>query len=360
MMGTKGRAFAPLVGVSLDDLVLPDHFYRHLERTLDPSFVRDLARPYYAAGGRPSIDPVVFFKLQLVVFFEGIRSERLLMRLVDDRLSARRYVGYDLSEDLPDHSSLTKIRERYGVAVFRRFFEAVVERCAQAGLVWGRELYADATKVRANASYTSYRPRFDVEAHLRALFDAAEPRLDGPADAPDAGGDGLPATDPPIPPLPSIAPDAGADELAAANARRHDWLAAHGRPTRDLPIPSQRCTADYSVSTTDPDATFMHHKDDGPRLGYQAHYVVDGGKARIILNALVTPAETMENEPFLDLLWHALFRWRLHPAHATGDKTYGTGCMCTPFWLSRTPDDAGRVAEWDRGYAQPPGRFTRR
>jgi hypothetical protein len=68
----------------------------------------------------------------------------------------------------------------------------------------------------------------------------------------------------------------------------------------------------------------MHHKDGGPHLGYQAHYVVDGGKARLILNALVTPAETMENEPFLDVLWRALFRWRLHPGHVTGDKTYGT------------------------------------
>ena len=63
---------------------------------------------------------MVFFKLQLVMFFEGIRSERQLMEVVADRLSLRWYLGYDLHEPLPDHSSLTRIRERFGLAVLRR------------------------------------------------------------------------------------------------------------------------------------------------------------------------------------------------------------------------------------------------
>ena len=88
-----------------------DHFYRHLERTLDLSFVREFVQETYAGGGRPSIDPIVFFKLQLVMFFEGIRSERQLMRHAADRLSVRWYLGYDLNEPLPDHSSLTRIRD---------------------------------------------------------------------------------------------------------------------------------------------------------------------------------------------------------------------------------------------------------
>ncbi len=77
-MGTKQRSFAPLINVSLEDLVPADHFYRHLDRTLDLSFVREFVHETYAVGGRPSIDPIVFFKLQLVMFFEGIRSERQL------------------------------------------------------------------------------------------------------------------------------------------------------------------------------------------------------------------------------------------------------------------------------------------
>src|SRR5438105_6724890 len=157
MMGSKQRHFAPLVNVSLEALVPQDHFYRHLERTLDLSFVYEFVHKTYAGGGHPSIDPVVFFKLQLVMFFEGIRSERLLMRHAADRLSVRWYLGYDLDEPLPDHSSLTRIRERYGVEVFRRFFEKIVEQCQQAGLVWGKELYIDATKVKANASLESLK-----------------------------------------------------------------------------------------------------------------------------------------------------------------------------------------------------------
>src|SRR5438046_4726006 len=104
------------------------------------------------------------------------RSERQLMRLAADRLSVRWYLGYDLGEALPDHSSLTRIRERYGVDIFRRFFEKSVEQCQQEKLVWGKELYLDSTQVNANADLDSLTPRFAVEAreamqaHLAALF----------------------------------------------------------------------------------------------------------------------------------------------------------------------------------------------
>ena len=77
MMGTKARMFTPVAVVSLEDLVPATHFYRHLDRVLDLSFVRDLVKETYAERGRPSIDPVVFFKLQLVMFFEDIRRDAL-------------------------------------------------------------------------------------------------------------------------------------------------------------------------------------------------------------------------------------------------------------------------------------------
>jgi len=92
-MGSKERHFASLINASLDELVLQDHFYHHLERSLDLSFVRGFVQKTYAKGGRPSIDPIVFFKLQLVMFFEDIRSERLLMRHAADRLSVLWYLG---------------------------------------------------------------------------------------------------------------------------------------------------------------------------------------------------------------------------------------------------------------------------
>src|SRR5438093_7447339 len=144
-MGTKERAFGPLCNLSLETLVPPDHFYRHLGSTLDLAFVRDLVADAYAPVGRPSVDPIVFFKLHLVMFFEDIRSERELVCVAADRLSLRWYLGYDLHEPLPDHSSLTRIRQRCGPMVFRCFFETIVEQCQQAGLIWGQELYFDAT-----------------------------------------------------------------------------------------------------------------------------------------------------------------------------------------------------------------------
>jgi transposase len=89
MMGMKARVFAPLPPISMEELVPPKHFDRQLERTLDLGFVRELVRDTYAEHGRPSIDPVVFFTRQLILFFEGLRSERQLMQVVADRLSLR-------------------------------------------------------------------------------------------------------------------------------------------------------------------------------------------------------------------------------------------------------------------------------
>jgi transposase len=323
MMGIKERVFGPLPPVSLEDLVPPDHFSRHLERTLDLGFVRDLVRKDYANIGRPSVDPVVFFKMQLILFFEGLRSERQLLRVVADRLSLRWYLGYDLTEPLPDHSSLTRIRERYGLEVFRRFFEAIVEQCIAAGLVWGQELSVDATKVAANADLDSLQPRFAVEAHLAHLFAA-----DSGGQAGDRGGNGdEPGQDARVE-APTCLPVALSEEargaLAERAAARHDWIGGAGRPDRDQTSGAYRRTADFRVSTTDPDASPMPLGDGRAHLGYQDHYVVDGGKARIILAALVAPAEVQENQPALDLLWRARFRWKLHPRQVTGDTKYGT------------------------------------
>ena len=102
----KARDLARPVLISLEAYVPKDHFYRHLHRVLDLSFVRDLAADCYASGGRPSIDPEVFFRLHLIMFFEGIRSERQLLEQVNYNLAMRWYAGYNLDEPLPDHSLL--------------------------------------------------------------------------------------------------------------------------------------------------------------------------------------------------------------------------------------------------------------
>jgi transposase len=317
----KSRHLDDPIRVSLNELVPANHFYRHLERTLDLTFVRILVQETYAGIGRPSIDPVVFFKLQLALFFEGLRSERQLMRVVADRLSLRWYLGYDLSEQLPDHSSLTRLRDRYGLEVFRRFFDAIVEQCIAARLVWGQELFIDSTKVEANAALDSLHPRFAVEAHLAQLFAASS---EGERAEPPAP----PATEPALAqgptPLPVALLESDRTALNEHATTRHDWIGAIGRPDRSETSGAYRRTADFRVSTTDPDATPMPLGREGTHLGYRDHYVVDGGKARIILTTLVTPGEVQDNQPAVDLLWHTRFRWKLHPRQVTADTKYGT------------------------------------
>jgi transposase len=310
------RLDAP-IAVSLEGLVPRGNFYRHLEAKLDLGFVRDWARERYADRGRPSIDPVVFFKLQLVMFFEGIRSERQLIAIASLHLAHRWYLGYALDEDLPDHSSLTRIRQRLGIEVFERFFEKIVDLCQEADLIWGKELFVDATKVRANADVDFLVPRFYHEAktHVADLFADGAP-VAAEAD-PAATADDLPAG---IVRLPRESAAGGLPVVADP-----PWRLLEERrldPHRAAAWGYQRVSA-WRVSPTDSDATPMQTRI-GAALGYHDHYVVDGGKARIVLATLVTPADVMENVPMRDLLWRVCFRRKLRPHHVTGDTTYGT------------------------------------
>jgi transposase len=317
--------------VSLEACVPPGHFYRHLEATLDLSFVRDLVRDRYAGIGRPSLDPVIFFKLQLILFFEGLRSERKLVETASLNLAHRWYLGYALDEPLPDHSTLSKLRQRLGVGVFRRFFEHVVELCRAAGLVGGKELFFDATRVRANAAVDSVVPRLGrvVGDHLEALFPEGGDASDGPlAGAEDAAAP-LPACvmslpPRPIPATPPVPRRAGRRRLVVAPPQWDVLDRCRLDPARPLAAGYRRLSAER-VSRTDPDATLMRMAGGGRAvLGYQTHYVVDGGRARIILHALTTPGDVRESQPLLDLLWRVRFRWKVRPERAVGDSKFGT------------------------------------
>jgi transposase len=370
----KTRDLDRPVLASLEALVPANHFYRHLDAQLDLTFVRELVADRYAAGGRPSIDPVVFFRLQLIMFFEGLRSERKLMETVALHLAHRWYLGYHLDEPLPDHASLTRIRQRLGLEVFQRFFEHIIDRCREAGLVWGEELFVDATKVRANASVDSLVPRWyqQAQAHVDALF-AADPEEPPrpPGDAPPAAGErsAQPLAAAPDSstgashrePIPLPTPGTVEEQAQLAAANRATWkLLERCRldPARPAGSSGYQRTSDRSVSRTDPDAAPMRrHHGDRLALGYHDHSVVDGGRHRIILAALVTPADVMENQAMLDLLWRVRFRWRLHPKRAVGDTTYGT------IEHIRALEDAGirayvPLADWDRTPYYGPSQFT--
>src|SRR6478736_1938244 len=107
MMGRKARVFAPISEVTLEGLVPIDHFNRHLERSLDLSYKRELVRGRYAPGGRPAINREVFFRLQpgavWAVFFSGIRSERQLLDQPRYNLAMRWYAG----DHLPSTDAIT-------------------------------------------------------------------------------------------------------------------------------------------------------------------------------------------------------------------------------------------------------------
>ncbi len=288
MLGHKARDFRQHAAVSLEDLVPKDNFYRQVEQCIDLSFVCDLAGEFYSNIGRPSVDPVVFFKLQLIAFFEGVRSERQLMETVNLNLAHRWFIGYDLDEPVPDHSSLSKIRERYGLEVFQQFFEHIVELCIEARLVWGEELYFDSTKVLANANIRGMidRAEFKTQQHLEQLFR----RLDEDAS-----------------PFGKLVAKYNGEQLIGARKPHY-----------------QRITDDQ-VCPIDPDAAPMKPSGGGSAvLGYCDHYVVDGGKARIILSALVAPASITDNTPILDLVDWVCSRWEIKPKLAVGDARYGT------------------------------------
>lgn len=329
--------------IAIESSVPKDHFYRHLHRVLDLSFVRDLVADCYASGGRPSVDPEVFFRLQLMMFFSGIRSERQLLEQAGYNLAMRWYAGYNFDEPLPDHSSLSKIRTRLGLPVFRRFFEVVTEQCVNAGLVRGDELIFDATKVRANASMDSLIPRLRLltEEHLAHL-------------------------EPPEPPT----------TLWEMNDARWDLLEECRLDPARPAAPGYERKSDRQVSTTDPDAVAMKARGERAVLGYHNHYVIDGGKARIILNALVTPADVMENAPMLPLLRRAIFRWRVRPKQVIGDTTYGTAenirqleesgiraYVPRPDWDQRTPYYGASLFTYDQEhdvYRCPQGETLRK
>jgi len=147
-------------------------------------------------------------------------------------------VGYNLDEPLPDHSSLTRIRERYGVEVFRRFFEQIVEQCQAAGLVWGKEVSCDGTKVQANASADSLKPRLAVEAHLATLFGTQAERAAEECE-PDRRQEEA-ASEQDAPEALRLLPPSQEEQegLAQHNQARHDWIAEVGAQDRRV---SGRC-----------------------------------------------------------------------------------------------------------------------
>ena len=135
----------------LEEYVPSDHRLKRLTRVLDLSFVHEAVRERYCQNnGRGSVDPEVILRLFLLQAIENIREVRELMRQVHVNLAYRWFIGYELDEKLPDHSTLSKALDRFGDEVFNELFRRRIAQCRKSGLIAGKVLHVDATTIRAD------------------------------------------------------------------------------------------------------------------------------------------------------------------------------------------------------------------
>lgn len=172
MIGTQERLQEDLfVAGSLRDLIPRDHVLRRVDRVLDLSWLREELRACYCEdNGRPGVDPEAAVRLMLAGLFHGIVHDRKLLREAQVNLAIRWFAGFALQDKLPDHSTLTRLRQRWGDERFRRVFQRTVQTCLKAGLVNAETVHVDATLIRANVSYESY-----AKSHAERVLKENEP-----------------------------------------------------------------------------------------------------------------------------------------------------------------------------------------
>src|SRR5262245_50599139 len=240
----------------------PGHpFYQKLNALLDEAgfdrFVEDRCRPYYADGvGRPGIPPGVYFRMLFVGYFEGIDSQRGIAWRCADSRSLQAFLGYLPTETTPEHSSLTKARQRLPEVVHEQVFAFVLQIADAKGLLKGKTVAVDATTLEANAAMKTIRRKDtgdDWKAYLKKL--AAEAGIEGPTD----------------------------EELRRFDRQRQD----------------KKVSNDEWASPTDPDSRIAKMKDGTTQLAYKAEHVVDPG-SNLVLAAEVYAADQADSSTVLD------------------------------------------------------------
>jgi transposase len=292
MQGT--HVFQPRTATSIDleSFIAEDHFLRKVDRVLELSFVRDITAACYAAGmGRFSIDPEVFFRMLLVADLYGIKSDRRLCEEVRYNLAYRWFCRLSLEDNIPDHSSLSRIRDRYGEEIFETVFRRVVAICKGKGLVaQDCHVMTDATLIAADASLNS-----------------------------------LIHNDPEI------------AEQEAVDQHGHRGL-------RDSSS-ARRVTNQTHTSRTGPEATLAQKEGTPRQLRYKVHQTIDAD-SRVILDTEVTTGARHDNQPYLGQLQRIRTRYQINIREATADRGYGSAaiirtlqqqCITTyiPLWSGR-------------------------
>ena len=276
MLGRQERWQEDLfVAGPLRDLISADHILKRVDAVLDLGWLRAEVRDLYdAQTGRPGIDPEAAVRLMLAGLFCGITSDRKLMREAQVNLAIRWFAGYRLQDRLPDHSSLTRIRQRWGAARFKQIFQRSVAACGQAGLIDGETVHIDATLIRADVSWESLTTRH-VEQVLRE----------------NAGDE-----DPPPPP---------------SGGRR-------GRPKQRPPVAKK-------YSPTDPDATMSTScKQYRMEPCYKQHTAVDD-RAGVVVDVAVTTGEASEGRQLVAQVARIEQQTEAHVATVTADGGYAHG-----------------------------------
>ena len=155
MQGKKQLTPKMLYTITLEQLVPQDNFYRRLRKAIALEWLYKATEKYYGQEGQESIDPVVFFKICLIGYINNIVSDRKLIEFCADSLGIRLFLGYDIDEPLPWHSTISRTRQLYGEEVFKQLFEQVFEKCMQSGMIAGHTQAIDGAFLKANASKDS-------------------------------------------------------------------------------------------------------------------------------------------------------------------------------------------------------------
>ena len=259
------------------------HFYEQLDAVLDLSFVYELTKPLYAEKmGRPSLDPVIFFKCMVVGFFENIIYDTELEFRIADSLMFRKFLGYCLDERTPDESTLRKTRQKMPVEAFGVVFDYVLDVCQRHDLLRGRALGTDGSLVDANASMDSLRHKelgCSYEEYVLALR-----RQDDPGATRDEA--------------------VQADKCRKGKASNSDWQSA-----------------------TDPESRVMLHADGHTHLSYKVDATVDL-ETGVIVSAGADLANVSDQADCLERIdeaKQALEERGLVPAAIVGDKGHHSG-----------------------------------
>jgi len=250
--------------ITIEELMPQDHFLRKLDAVVDFSFIYDEVREYYCANnGRPGIDPVVLIKYLLIGFLFGIESERRIEREIDVNMAYRWFLGIDLDEHVPDHSTISQLRRRKfnGTDLFRKLFERVLSLCIEKELVDGKLILTDSTHMKANASRKS-------EVTVLVEKEAAwyMERLDR------------------------------YEEIERERLEQTGKI----KPKRNRGARKTEPTqVEKTISATDPEAGFLKRPGKPNGMHFLDHQSVDA-KNGIIVDVAVTPGNTTDAAPYLD------------------------------------------------------------